>query len=272
MKGVPEWLRRLAPPGLRRIARHCLRHRIYRGDYASWPEARRASRGYDDAAIANKVIAATRAVRDGRALWERDTVLFHTPEVNKPLVCALRRAASLNGGGLNVADFGGALGSTWWQHRNVLSSFEVRRWSVIEQPALVAAGRREFTIDPLRFYSTLDEVRKTEAPSVLLLSSVLPYLEDPHALLGEIREGGFRHLIIDRTGFVARARDRLTVQHVPPEIYSASYPCWFFNRAGVLTDLGESWRVVDEWTTNDAVDIDAEYRGMLFERADAGSC
>jgi putative methyltransferase (TIGR04325 family) len=261
-----SFLRALLPGRVRRVLRRIGRAPLYRGDYASWTEARRASRGYDDAAIINKVIAAARDVRDGRAAWERDTVLFQEPMANEPLLKALRHVATANAGRLNLVDFGGALGSTWWQHRPWLGDLEEVRWSVIEQPPLVAAGQREFTISPVRFYGSLDECCASERPTAILLSSVLPYLENPHALLAAIRARPFRHVIIDRTGFVTRGRDRLTVQRVPASIYDASYPCWFFDRANLLASLGGDWRVVEEWITEDEADIDAEHRGLLLER------
>lgn len=249
-----KWLRRLVRPPL------------YAGNFSSWTEAQRASRGYGDPAIREKVVAAARAVRDGQAAWERDSVLFHAPAANEPLLRALLRAAERDGGRLGVADFGGALGSAWWQHRRWLEPLREVRWGVIEQPELTAIGGREFANDALRFYPTLADYGANEDPRVLLLSSVLAYLERPHDLLREARAMSFHTVIIDRTGFIARGPDRLTVQHVPPAIYEASYPCWFFNRERLLAEFGPEWRLVDAWWTDDDCDIDAEHGGLVLER------
>lgn len=259
-------LRRWIPRRLRRWARRLLRPALYRGDFASWEEARHASRGYADPALMERVVASARAVRDGQAAWERDTVLFQVPEANAPLLSALRRAAAAHGGNLHLVDFGGALGSTWWQHRPWLLDLASVRWSVVEQPAIVEAGRREFTHAPLRFFASLDECCAAEAPDVVLLSSVLPYVEDPRGLLADLSARRLDTLIIDRTGFVERGRDRLTVQQVPPSIYAASYPCWFLDRGSLRRSLASEWQVVEEWVNEDDVDIDAEHRGMMLER------
>ncbi|MBS0664174.1 MAG: methyltransferase, TIGR04325 family [Verrucomicrobia bacterium] len=262
------WAQRVkaaVPAAWRRQVRRWVRGPVYSGDYATWAAAAAASRGYADPVILEKTIAAARAVRDGRAAWERDTVQFPTPAANAPLLAALRRAAQ--GGRLNLVDFGGSLGSTWWQHRAWLSDLTEVRWSVVEQPALVVAGRREFTTGPLRFYDSLAACVAAEHPDVVLLSSVLPYLEAPHALLAEIRRGDFRVVLIDRTGFVARGRDRLTVQRVPPAIYAASYPCWFFDRPALIAAFGPGWRVAAEWLTDDEVDIDAQHGGLMLENS-----
>jgi putative methyltransferase (TIGR04325 family) len=259
-------LLRFLPRPVRRELRRLRFGSIYRGNFSNWGQAQAASRGYADTTILKKVIEATRAVRDGQALWERDTVLFNIPIANEPLLRALRSAAKANGGDLNVVDFGGALGSTWWQHRDWLEGITVSRWSIVEQPALVSAGQQEFSVGPLRFYPTMEECCANENPSVLLLSSVLPYLQDPHRFIAGIRSFPFRRVIIDRTGMVTRGPDRLTVQRVPPAIYAASYPCWFFDRAQLIENFGPDWVVTDEWTTDDAVDIDAQYRGFVLAR------
>lgn len=266
MKSAGDSLRDLIPRRVRRWLRRLVRPGLYRGDFASWAEARQESRGYADPAILDKVVASARAVRDGRAVWERDTVLFYAPEANEPLLRALRRAAAAQDGHLNVLDFGGALGSTWWQHRPWLSELRSVRWSVVEQPELVEAGRREFTVGPLSFFTSVEECVAAVAPRVVLLSSVLPYLESPRTLLADLGSRDFDQLIVDRTGFVQRGRDRLTVQHVPGSIYEASYPCWFLDLASFRQSLAPRWTEIDAWTNGDDVDIDAGHHGMLFER------
>ena len=256
------------PPALLRLGRRLLAPRVFAGDYAAWSEARDASRGYGDPAIFEKALDAARAVRDGRAAFERDTVLFAAPASHAPLLGALLRAAGANGGQLRVVDFGGAFGSLWWQHRTWLDGLPGVSWEIVEQSHFVAAGRREFEAGPLRFHESIDTCASAPACQVMLLSSVLPYLEAPHALLAEVARRGFRHVIIDRTGFVAGGRDRLTVQQVPASIYDASYPCWFFDRATLLQPLESEYRVVAEWPTFDQADIAAEFRGLLLERID----
>lgn len=257
-----EWL----PPAAWRLARRWTQPAGFTGDYASWAEARRQARGYDDPAIFEKAVVAARAVRDGRAAFERDTVLFAEPAIHGPLLAGLLRAAALQGGRLHVVDFGGALGSAWWQHRAWLEGLAEVTWEVIEQPHFVAAGRREFETGTLRFRDSLDACTAEPGRALLLLSSVLPYLENPHAAMNEFARRGFGHVLIDRTGFVPGSEDRLTVQRVPPAIYDASYPCWFFAREKLLAPLTPDYRLVAEWPSFDAVDFAAEFRGLLLER------
>lgn len=257
-----RWLRRRLAAGRRRWRGGW---RWFRGDYVTWEEARRAATGYDDAAILARVVASTHAVREGRALWERDGVAFQTVEVNRPLLEALRRVARETPGRLEVVDFGGALGSSWWQHRWELTQPGAVRWCVVEQPHYVAAGR-EFTDDRLRFADTLAEAVAAGRPAVVLFSSVLPYVEHPKAALREAIAAGFRHVIIDRTPFQNGGRTRLAVQHTPPALGGGSYPCWLFDRADLLEVFGSDWELLAEWPALDALDPGIEHRGYHFRR------
>ena len=237
----------------------------FNGNFATWAEARQASTGYDSTLILERVLAATREVRAGRAAFERDSVRFAQSETNHPLLAGLLYVAARNGGKLAVADFGGSLGSVYWQHRRWLETLAAVRWSVVEQPHFVAAGRQELADARLGFYSSLAECVAQEQPTVLLLSSVLSYLEAPQDLLAEAIRAKFSYILIDRTPCLEGAPDRLTVQQVPRTIYPASYPCWLLARSSLQTPLARDYRQVDEWICPDEID-GVTFRGFLFER------
>lgn len=259
--------RSIIPGTVRAWLRQRFGSRMFRGDYGSWTEARANSSGYEAGQILERAVMAARTVRHGYAAWERDTVLFHEEACNEPLLAALRTAATAAGGRLSVLDFGGALGSTWWQHRRQLAAVPEVRWSVVEQPGFVTAGRREFSTGPLRFYETCEACHAAERPNVVLLSSVLPYVERPHALLADLAAHECDWIIIDRTGLTRTGRDRLTVEHVPPSIYDASYPCWFFDRARLLASLPPHWQLVAEWPAiGDGLE-GFEFRGFVMKNS-----
>src|SRR5690606_36019212 len=132
---------------------------------------------------------------------------------------------------LRVLDFGGSLGSTYFQVKDFLSPLNTLSWHVVEQPTYVEVGRQDFENEQLKFYPTIPESMAIEQPDVVLLSGVVQYLEKPHDFLSELANYEVEHLLFDRTAFIHNGRDRLTVQRVPPEIYDASYPSWFFNEA-----------------------------------------
>lgn len=268
---VRKFARTVLPESLRRWWRRRFGWCWFHGDFSTWAEAKVRTKGYEDQTGFDRVVEAARAVRAGRAVWDRDGMPFNEPELHHPLLQALNVVASENGGRLELVDFGGALGSTWWQHRQALAGVVVS-WRIVEQAALVDAGRREFTAGPLSFHTTLSEALAARHVQVLLLSGVLSYLEAPHALLADVIDQGIPHVILDRTPLVTGDRDRLVVQSTPPELGGGSYPCWLFERERLLAPLRAHYELVAEWPVDfDRVDGTVTYHGFHFRHRRGGS-
>ena len=141
---------------------------------------------------------------------------------------------------LHVLDFGGAFGSSYMQHRKILSALRECSWTVVEQERIVACGKTEFSTEILSFQDTLEQGFSAKPINVVLLSSVLQYLENPYELLEKIAALAPSAIIIDRTP-LALTGERIAIQHVPRSIYSASYPCRFLDKArleAVMAPLG----------------------------------
>ncbi len=232
------------PPGLHWL----LRRNVFRGDFANWSDAVAASEGYDAGLILEKVRAALLKVKNGEAVYERDSALFDEVKYAWPLLTALLWIASQNGNRLNLIDYGGSLGSSYFQNRGFLSHMNELHWNIIEQPSFVECGMRDFEDDNLHFFHTIDECQARYCCDAILLSSVLPYLEQPHAALETVLQQGFEYIIIDRTPiFLMGDRDRLTVQQVPDSIYRASYPAWFFGRTKLLQHFEKKYEKIAEF-------------------------
>ena len=108
------------------------------------------STGYADGRYLARTRAAILKVKRGEAAFERDSVTFQVMEHRFPLLAGLLRAASATGGRLSVVDFGGALGSTYFQCGQFLSVVkELPRWSVVEQPSHVACGQADLSDEQL---------------------------------------------------------------------------------------------------------------------------
>ena len=237
--------RDLLPPALvRAVSRPAAGALRFEDGYADWAAAAAASTGYDESGILARIRAATDDVVAGRAAFERDGVTFGTYEYRWPVVGGLLLSAARNGGRLAVLDFGGSLGSTYRQYRPLLAGTEVQ-WGVVEQPAFVAAGR-EYEDGSLSFFASIDECLSAVRPDVVLLSSVLQYLADPHDTLRRLGACGAHVLIIDRTPMTDGPDDIATLQIVPPTIYDASYPAWLLSGSRLTEDL-PGWDLVDEF-------------------------
>lgn len=221
----------------------------FRGDYATWREARCDSAGYDESAILDRVVTATRAVRDGRAAFERDGVAFPTLHENYPLLYALFRIAAGNRNRLRVVDFGGALGSAFWQHRRALAALDTIEWRVVEQMHFVEAGRREFSLGGLSFWPSLDAATADGAPDLLFTSGALQYVEAPWRLIEAIVALGAPYMLFERLPLWPEGRDRLTVEQVPPEYGATSYPSWFLDEARFLATVEPAYEALGRYAT-----------------------
>lgn len=242
----------------------------FTGDHPSWAEAEAKCTGYNARDILEVTRTAALKVKRGEAAFERDSVVFPQLEFAFPLLAGLARAAATAGGRLRVLDFGGALGSSYFQSRPFLAGISEVSWSVVEQPAHVACGEAEFASDELKFFATAAECVRASQPNVLLLSSVVQYLREPYRTLDELCQLGLAHLIVDRTAFLPRARDRLTVQTVPECIYPASYPAWFFNEERFVQRLRDNgYRVLADFPGADRVLLegsDSYFKGFICVR------
>jgi putative methyltransferase (TIGR04325 family) len=107
-------------------------------------------------------------------------------------------------------------------------------------------------------------------PNVLLLSSVLQYLEKPYEWIAKFIALKIPYIIIDRTAFVNSETDILTVQNVPEEIYKASYPAWFFN-IDAFTSHFKNYTTLASFTAHEGYVIHLEnglastYRGFILK-------
>ena len=241
-------LKKILPPLLIDIKKILFKRKYgWFGNYNTWKEAEKASVGYDSEAILTKVNNALLKVKNKEAAYERDGVLFDKIEYSWPLLLGLLLAAAENNGKLNVLDFGGSLGSTYFQNRLFLKELNEISWNIVEQANFVKIGRKNFQNDIIHFYDDAKECIKKENPKVLLLASVLQYIEKPFNLLDSILEHDFKYIIFDRTN-ITNSRERLTVQNVPPEIYKASYPCWFFNKEKLLNYfIDNNYTLIEEF-------------------------
>jgi putative methyltransferase (TIGR04325 family) len=266
-------LRALVPQVIRNFARR-LRPGAsqqdirYVGNYSSWSEAAAAARGYADPSILANSIEASRLVKTHQAAFERDGIAFASMEYHFPLAWALARVAAWRGR-LNVLDIGGALGSTYHQNRHLLPKHLQISWSIVEQPAYVEAGRREFSNDEVTFHASAQEALGARTYDLLLLSGVLQYVAEPDNLLDSLLGHDFPAIILDRIPLIESPARRLTVQSLPLSLYRASYPAWFFSEIELLSRFDREYDLVASWSGFDRFKPDgarAEAKGFLFEK------
>jgi len=265
-KRIKQIVKDFVPPVLLKIHQGITSQISFQGNYANWEEARKASSGYDSDVILNKVKNALLEVKNGEAAYERDSVLFDKIQYSWPLLAGLLWIASQNKNKLNLIDFGGSLGSSYYQNRKFFLHLDELRWNIVEQEKFVECGKRYFEDEHLKFYYSLDDcLMNQQHTGTILFSSVIQYLEKPFDLLAEVISKEFSYIIFDRTPFLEKGNDRLTIQKVPPEIYPASYPAWFFNQEKFLQFFSEKYEVISDFESDDRANIPSYFKGFIFK-------
>jgi len=257
-------IKQLLPPVLLGMFRSIIYKKYgWRGNYKNWNEAKSKTTGYDNEIIFKKVANAALKVKRGEAIYERDSVIFTKIEYSWPLLAGLMYVSARKGGKLSVLDFGGSLGTTYFQNRRFFFGLNIE-WSIIEQKHFVKFGNRDIADDKLKFYESIDSCLKERSPDVVVLSSVLQYIESPYTFLNELIEYGSEFLIFARTGFTLNNKDRLTVQKVPPTIYNAIYPCWFFSETKFLNTITKKYELMESFDSTDKANIPSVFKGFIF--------
>lgn len=202
----------------------------YFGKYAAWEAAEKESEKYGAAYssdnILERVAEATQKVRSGEGVYEQDGIVFYEENNNYELIAALLLVYS-NQKSLKVLDFGGALGSTYFRYRKLLEPCACE-WSIIEQKHYVEYGKHH--IPEINFLYDISECDK--GADVILLSSVLGYLDDTYAQFKRLLEQKVEYVIIDELAFSPDDAETVMLQHVPARIYSAVYPVRLLSLTG----------------------------------------
>lgn len=219
----------------------------FSGDFLTWEDAIKSSTGYDSPEILEKVRASLMKVKKGEAIYERDSILFEKVEYAWPLLANLLLIASVNKNYLNIIDFGGSLGTTYYQNIVYLKHLEYLKWNIVEQKHFVDCGKEYFEDLNLRFYYSIEECLAVEKPDVIILSGVLMYLQNPYELLKKIVNYNFQWVLIDRTYISNKDRDILKIQNVFPPYYKASYPMWFLNERKILSCFDKKYELISDF-------------------------
>lgn len=239
----------------------------WRGNYATWQDAQKRCPGYNSDIIFNKVKNALLKVKNGEAVFERDSVLFDKVQYSFPLLSSLNQVALNQNSTLNVLDFGGSLGSSYFQNRNLFNQLPHFNWNIIEQEHFVTEGKKTFADKHLNFYYNIEECLEKQKINVILLGSVLQYIEQPYLLLNELTLKKIDYIILDRTPIFLAEPDRITIQKVPKSIYEAQYPCWILNESKIINSItSKGYELVFDSESNERMNLkNAHLKGYFFK-------
>lgn len=251
-------LKKVVPPIFIDIIRKINKYNYggVKGTYKSYEDAndfliKKGMDNYSSDVILKKVYSAIEKVRAGEAEFERDSVLFYKKEYNYPLLASICYTLSMFGAdnSANILDFGGSLGSTFFQNRDKLSGYKFK-WHIVEQLNFVEFGKEH--IPEIAFYDSIEKYRKFNSCDICILSGVIQYFDKPYDWLERILLAKFRYIIVDRILFSGDNGEQCSIQYVPSEIYDGQYPIWLLSRQKVIDfitsfgyELDDAWKSFD---------------------------
>jgi putative methyltransferase (TIGR04325 family) len=237
--------------------------------FSSWEAAEKATSGYDNEVIIEKVATSARLVSSGKAVYERDSVIFNEIQYSWPLLAGLLLAATW-ASKLRVVDFGGSLGTTFRQNRKFIGCLPFEcQWRVVEQEKFVEIGTREFTTKNLSFYLSIMDAR-LDGVDVVLFGGSICYVSEPYKYISQAVEIDAEFIVFDRTPMTTKAYDTFAVQHIPADIYKASFPVRSFNYDNLYRVIESKYELVEKWICDLQVDPQSTAMGFIFKRRPVG--
>jgi putative methyltransferase (TIGR04325 family) len=177
--------------------------------YESFARASQDSETYEEPAILEVVVKKTELVRDRLRSGGRREVSTRRSVQNAFVLTYARGLAPLN-----VLDFGGACGASFFELDHLLPGL-IAKWRVVETEAMARAARQVFQEERICLYSDLDEaVQDMPTRDLLMASGVLQYLPDPVSGLSHMLDLGFSYLYVTRTPVTAEFKRPLIGKQV----------------------------------------------------------
>lgn len=237
----------------------------FSGSYATWESACDDQGGYNKPSILAKVYDATLQVINGEARYERDSCVFYEPAYTYHLLaligilCCGRQTVS-------VLDFGGSLGTLYWQNKEMLGQCVGKNiiWQIVEQPNYVRCGREKIQNDEISFWENIEEIERAD---LVIFSGVLQYLENYREIIQKALKFKPQYILIDR--LCTAKKGRIVRQYVDERIYKAFYPVRIFEKSEIVSLLegyclkAEFPSLVDGEMYVDELKIDS--KGMIFQ-------
>lgn len=243
----------------------------FSGTYKSWDNAKKNSKGYDDENILKRVKYSTSFLLSKKGIYERDGVILKNYDFSYQTLSIILRASNENKLKCKVIDFGGSLGSTYYNHRSFLSNIKYLKWTVVEQNNFVKVGNKHFSNKIINFCNSIDEAKKSfKKPNVTILSGSIQYLPNPYYILKKIIQTKTDYIVIDRSPFLIEGKTKISIQKIPKTIIESSYPIWLFNEVEFKKTFKKKYQ---EIATFDALDgvlghgkLKVRYKGIIYKR------
>jgi putative methyltransferase (TIGR04325 family) len=272
MANTKDVLKSLTPPilwqAMRMLKSRTGTQRVFdfEGPYPSWEAAASRAGGWNEESIAGDLDTAIK-VRDGLIEFEmdglaREQIIYSTTVISFLLLALSRQKTTIN-----IIDFGGGLGSNYFQNRKLLRQLSGTSvsWNVVERPICAKSGTEHFQTEELKFFSSLEvAVAKLKPiPDALIFTGSLQYLAEPFLLLDQVVNYGIKLVAFDRLLVSPLSDHAAFVQRL--NFSPASFPVWCFSKDAFISWLtGKGFLLVEHFTSNS--DVHFDHCGMIFAK------
>jgi putative methyltransferase (TIGR04325 family) len=234
-------IKNLLPPIITSLIQNKKRKSIY-GDFSTWNEAEKAGGKY-----APNMEVLVERYKLYRANKPRVYNKYPTNEIWAwCTLSGLQLAARENDNCLKVLDFGGSLGSTYFQLRDYLSSIATLKWCVVEQEPCANAGKLHFEDDKLKFFDSLDVATEKTNFNVLLLGGVLQYLSSPYDTLSLLLKSDFEFVFLDRTPLFPSFDEKIMLQETATILGGSLHPIRILSEEKLMSIFNESYTLLGQ--------------------------
>lgn len=205
----------------------------FEGDYSSFSDAANHSIGYD-----SEIIAQGAAKRFAAMLAENTTAEIDSrfQQVHSALSYVRGRIKKDR---MSVLDIGGGAGTYYFVLNRLMSGVDLD-WTVLETDIMVHECSK--VPSSIRFTTEMPTLSYDAA----LISGALQYIDRPYELLTNAAKHS-QWVILTRLPVQSSNRDKIVVQHVPPQIYEGSMPMFCFSEQIILQHLSKIGEIVLSW-------------------------
>lgn len=227
--------------------------------------------GYSDLCIANKIYESTERVINGEAKYERDGLLFTDDDWDVNIIASILFVMNfLKKNEINIVDFGGGMGTTYYKNQDILSKITSQNWNIIEQEVFIKFGQK-LNNPKVKFYSSIDDFIAASGSQIdlIIISNTLQYIDNSYSLIENLHHKS-KFILINKVPLSNHFEDKLFLQKISPKIYNAIYYIRVFSKSLFLKYINKKFILImtglnyDEVKINKA-NIEFEYYWMLLK-------
>ncbi len=238
---------------------------LLKGNYKTWKKAKKNSDGYEDKKIFEKVKKNFLLSRKLKNRYEQDSLIINKPRYSLSSSLGIILSAKVLKK-INIIDYGGSLGTIYFQYKKIIDNIQLIKWNIVEQDAFVNFGKKNIKDKKINFYSNLNECLLKQRPNVFFASSSLQYVEYPYKILKKVSNfKNIKFIIIDKSPFHPNV-ETIKIQHNPRSIYKQSYPVHIFNKSKMIKFMHKNhFQLIDSFECENML-FNVNYYGLIFIR------